>query len=153
MNEADTCRRFVVPKLQSAGWGAEPHRISEQVTFTDGRIVVAGRKARRRPGKRGAGLLAYLRGLAGRGDNGAARRRRVIATVFNDVNCRMLSGYLLRDVLNKVDRIHFLAKEELFTLGHLYESMLREMRDAAGENGELGGRRIFIDVRQPSATS
>ena len=29
------------------------------------------------------------------------------------------------------------AKEELFTLGHLYETMLREMRDAAGENGEF----------------
>jgi type I restriction enzyme M protein len=36
-----------------------------------------------------------------------------------------------------VSGIHFLAKEELFTLGHLYESMLKEMRDAAGENGEF----------------
>jgi type I restriction enzyme R subunit len=52
MNEADTCRKLVVPKLQAAGWEAEPHRINEQVTFTDGRIVVVGRKARRRPGKR-----------------------------------------------------------------------------------------------------
>ena len=40
MNEADTCRRYVVPKLQVAGWETEPHRINEQVTFTDGRIVV-----------------------------------------------------------------------------------------------------------------
>jgi type I restriction enzyme M protein len=49
----------------------------------------------------------------------------------------MTSGYLLRDVLNKVSGIHFLAKEELDTLGHFYETMLREMRDAAGENGEF----------------
>jgi type I restriction enzyme M protein len=49
----------------------------------------------------------------------------------------MLSGYLLRDVINKVSGIHFLAKEEVFTLGHLYETMVREMRDAAGENGEF----------------
>jgi type I restriction enzyme M protein len=49
----------------------------------------------------------------------------------------MLSVYLLRDVINKVNGIHFLAKEEVFTLGHLYETMLREMRDAAGENGEF----------------
>ncbi len=42
MNEADTCRRLIVPKLQAAGWETEPHRINEQVTFTDGRIVVAG---------------------------------------------------------------------------------------------------------------
>lgn len=52
LNEADTCRRYVVPKLQAAGWDDEPHRLCEQVTFTDGRIVVVGRKGRRRPGKR-----------------------------------------------------------------------------------------------------
>ena len=49
-NEADTCRRYVVPKLQAAGWDDEPHRLSEQVTFTDGRIVVARRQGRRRRG-------------------------------------------------------------------------------------------------------
>jgi hypothetical protein len=47
LNEADTCRRYVVPKLQAAGWETEPHRINEQVTFTDGRIIVAGRGGRR----------------------------------------------------------------------------------------------------------
>ena len=86
-------------------------------------------------GKRGPGLLAYLRRL--QGGDGSARRRRVIATVFKDITCRMLSGYLLRDVINKVTGIHFLVKEEVFTLGHLYESMLREMRDAAGDSGEF----------------
>ena len=34
MNEADTCRIYVVPKLQAAGWDAAPHRINEQATFT-----------------------------------------------------------------------------------------------------------------------
>ena len=29
-NEADTCRKYVVPKLQAAGWEDEPHRINEQ---------------------------------------------------------------------------------------------------------------------------
>ncbi|GAB4136935.1 EcoAI/FtnUII family type I restriction enzme subunit R [Thermopirellula anaerolimosa] len=58
-NEADTCRRYVVPKLQAAGWDDEPHRINEQVTFTDGRIVVAGRRGRRRPGKRADYILRY----------------------------------------------------------------------------------------------
>jgi type I restriction enzyme R subunit len=57
LNEADTCRKFVVPKLQAVGWDNEPHRINEQVTFTDGRIVVAGRKARRRPDKRADYIL------------------------------------------------------------------------------------------------
>jgi type I restriction enzyme M protein len=86
-------------------------------------------------GRRGPGLFAYLRGL--QGGDGAAPRRQVIAKVFSGVVNRMTSGYLLRDVLNKVGGIHFLAREELDTLGHLYETMLREMRDAAGENGEF----------------
>lgn len=60
LNEADTCREFVVPKLRAVGWDAEPHRISEQVTFTDGRIVVGGAgKGRRRAGKRADYVLRY----------------------------------------------------------------------------------------------
>ena len=38
MNEADTCRKYVVPKLQAAGWENEPHSLTEQKFFTDGRI-------------------------------------------------------------------------------------------------------------------
>src|ERR1700733_10375753 len=49
----------------------------------------------------------------------------------------MVNGYLLRDVVNRVDGIHFISKDEIHTLGHLYESMLREMRDAAGDSGEF----------------
>jgi type I restriction enzyme, R subunit len=58
-NVADTCGRYVVPKLQAAGWENEPYRINEQVTFTDGRIVVVGRCGRRRPGKRADYILRY----------------------------------------------------------------------------------------------
>jgi len=49
----------------------------------------------------------------------------------------MVSGYLLRDIVNKINGIHFSASEEMHTLSHLYESMLREMRDAAGDAGEF----------------
>lgn len=60
-NEADTCRKYVLPKLVDAGWDNEPHRINEQITFTDGRIVLAGNKVRRRPQKRADYLLRYTR--------------------------------------------------------------------------------------------
>lgn len=30
MNEADTCRTLVLPKLQAAGWEADPHSIAGQ---------------------------------------------------------------------------------------------------------------------------
>lgn len=83
----------------------------------------------------GKGLFAYLRGLAGEGEKGS--QREVIANVFKGVQNRMVSGYLLRDILNKINGIHFNASEEVHTLSHLYESMLREMRDAAGDSGEF----------------
>jgi type I restriction enzyme, R subunit len=59
LTEADTCRRYVLPKLYAAGWTDE--QISEQKSFTDGRIVVAGTKVKRRPQKRADYLLRYRR--------------------------------------------------------------------------------------------
>ena len=61
MNEADTCRRFVVPLLQAAGWDNDPHSIAEQRFFTKGRIVVRGNQAERRKRKRADYLLRYRR--------------------------------------------------------------------------------------------
>jgi len=85
-------------------------------------------------GKKGAGLFRYLRTLtSSNGDD----RREVIATVFRGVQNRMASGYLLRDIINKIAGIHFNASDELHTLSALYEAMLREMRDAAGDSGEF----------------
>jgi type I restriction enzyme M protein len=49
----------------------------------------------------------------------------------------MESGYLLRDVINKVAGIHFTSSEETAHPQPLYENMLREMRDAAGDSGEF----------------
>lgn len=60
-NEADTCREYVVPRLTQAGWDEPPRSITEQRTFTDGRILIAGSKARRGPQKRADYLLQYTR--------------------------------------------------------------------------------------------
>jgi type I restriction enzyme M protein len=79
-------------------------------------------------------LFPYLRGLVG---TGAGDTRDVLAAVFKETFNRMLSGYLLRDIVNLVNRINFNSSDDIHTLGHLYESMLREMRDAAGDSGEF----------------
>jgi type I restriction enzyme M protein len=107
-------------------------------------------EAVRPDGSKGAGLFAYLRSLSSsNGDN----RRDVIATVFKGVDNRMKSGYLLRDIINKVGAIHFTSSDELHTLGALYESMLREMRDAAGDSGEFytprAVVRFMVEVTDP----
>ena len=60
-NEADTCRKYILPKLIHSGWDNEPHSFTEQRTFTDGRIVVSGEKIYRRPQKRADYLLRYTR--------------------------------------------------------------------------------------------
>jgi type I restriction enzyme M protein len=95
-------------------------------------------------GKKGAGLFAYLRRLTSSEEDGGTDPREVIATVFKGVDNRMKSGYLLRDILNKVGGIHFTSSDELHTLGTLYESMLREMRDAAGDSGEFYTPRAVV---------
>jgi len=91
-------------------------------------------EAIRPDGGRGLGLFAYLRTLRG-ADGGD--RRDVVAAIFGGAVNRMQSGYLLRDVLDKVNEIHFSSSEEIHTLGHLYESLLKEVRDAAGDSGEF----------------
>lgn len=76
-------------------------------------------------------LLPGLRSLTG------SDERLKIAELFKETYNRMLSGYLLRDVANLMNGIHFQSRDEIFTLSHLYESMLKEMRDAAGDSGEF----------------
>ena len=123
-------RPAIEPPYRWRDWAANPQGITgdELLSF------INQDEARRSDGKKGPGLFAYLRALSSaNGDN----RRDVISTVFRGVDNRMKSGYLLRDVINKVADIHFTSSDELHTLGALYESMLREMRDAAGDSGEF----------------
>jgi len=98
-------------------------------------------EALRPDGKRGPGLFAYLKNLSG--DNGGDRRD-VIANVFRGTLNRMVSGYILREVLEVINNINFTASEEIHTLSALYESMLKEMRDAAGDSGEFYTPRAVV---------
>ena len=61
LNEADTCRLHVTPKLQAAGWDTSPHSLNEQKVFTDGRIFAAGGTVTKGPQKRADYLLRYTR--------------------------------------------------------------------------------------------
>src|SRR5207253_5998902 len=120
-------RPAIEPPYRWRDWAAKDDGITgpELNAFTN------YEEATRPDGTKGAGLLAYLRGLqSANGDD----RRDVIASVFSGVNNRMESGYLLRDMINKVGGVHFNATEEIHTLSLLYESMLKEMRDAAGDS-------------------
>ncbi len=56
-SEADTCRKEVTPKLYKAGWTDE--QMLEQRTFTDGKIIVIGKVAKRARPKKADYLLRY----------------------------------------------------------------------------------------------
>jgi type I restriction enzyme R subunit len=63
MNEADTCRKLVRPKLEAAGWDTPPHSYNEQTPFTDGRIIVPAGKPRGLKKKFSDFLLRYTRDI------------------------------------------------------------------------------------------
>jgi len=118
---------------------AEPYRWRDwakdkNLTGDDLLSFINNEKVKLADGKERTGLLYYLRGLQ---SETGAERKDVIATVFKGVTNRMINGYLLRDVVNKIDEIHFTNNEETNTLSHLYESILKEMRDASGDAGEF----------------
>ena len=107
-------------------------------------------EAMRPDGTRGPGLFTYLRELQGTKSHD---RRDTIAAVFRGMVNRMINGYLLRDVLTKLDGIHFNASEELEVLGRTYETLLKEMRDSAGDAGEFYTPRpvvrLMVDLVNP----
>jgi len=127
-------------------WAARP----EGITGPELLKFISQDQTTRPDGTEGPGLFAYLRGLS---SESGKSRQDVIANVFKGVSNRMESGYLLRDVINKVTGIHFTASEEMHTLSRLYENMLREMRDAAGDSGEFYTPRpvvkFMVDVTAP----
>ena len=118
---------------------AEPYRWrdwakNENLTGDDLLSFINNEKVKLADGIERSGLLYYLRGLQ---SETGTERKDVIATVFKGVTNRMINGYLLRDVVNKIEEIHFTNNEETNTLSHLYESLLKEMRDASGDAGEF----------------
>ncbi|MDY7014954.1 MAG: hypothetical protein SVX43_15435 [Cyanobacteriota bacterium] len=45
-NEANSCRKYVEPKLEEAGWGKDDY--TEQYYFTDGEIQANSRRKKRK---------------------------------------------------------------------------------------------------------
>lgn len=107
---------------------------NQSLTGNDLTAFINNEKCTLPNGTEGAGLFYHLRSLQ---SETGRERKDVISTVFQGVTNKMKSGYLLRDVVNKIDGIHFTSTEEIYTLSHLYESLLKETRDASGDAGEF----------------
>lgn len=114
---------------------------ADGLTGDDLRNFINNDKATLPNGKEGKGLFKYLKDLRG-SRNGD--RRDVLSHVFEGTINRMVSGYLLREMVNKLNQLNFTSTGEIHTLGALYESMLKEMRDAAGDSGEFYTPRAVV---------
>jgi type I restriction enzyme M protein len=123
-------RPTIEPPYRWRDWAAK----EDGITGSELLAFINQDEAVRPDGTRGMGLFAYLRSLSG---SEKKDRKDVVATVFKGVVNRMINGYLLRDVINKINKIQFTSTEEIHTLAFLYESLLKEMRDSAGDAGEF----------------
>lgn len=86
-------------------------------------------------------LIPYLASLKGSKEGDP---RDIIAAIFKNVQNRVNSGFLLKDVIEKIQAIHFNVGEEAFSLSHIYEDLLRNMGEGGGNAGEYYTPRSLI---------
>lgn len=79
-------------------------------------------------------LLPYLRERSGSNERDI---RTLVGAIFQGTYNRIRSGYVLREVVDKLSAINFNSSDDIHTISLFYETMLREMRDAAGDAGEF----------------
>jgi len=79
-------------------------------------------------------LIPYLSRISGSSDRDI---RTIVGTIFQGTYNRVRSGYILREVVDKLSVINFNSSDDIHTVSLFYESMLREMRDSAGDAGEF----------------
>ncbi|KKH46618.1 N-6 DNA methylase [Methanosarcina sp. 1.H.A.2.2] len=67
-----------------------------------------------------------------------------IGEIFSELRNKIQSGYNLREVLNKVDELHFRSQTEKHEMSHLYEDKIKNMGNAGRNGGEYYTPRPLI---------
>lgn len=67
-----------------------------------------------------------------------------IGEIFHELKNKIQSGYSLRNILDKVDKLHFQTDEEKHELSHLYESKIQNMGNAGRDGGQYYTPRPLI---------
>ena len=134
-------RPAIEPPYRWRDWAAERAGHHRRRTA---RLHQPGRSRRCRTARRARACSPICaRSTSSNGDD----RRDVIATVFRGVDNRMKSGYLLRDIINKVNGIHFTSQRR-------NPHARRALRIHAPRNARRGGRfRRVLHARAPSCAS
>ena len=69
-----------------------------------------------------------------------------IGQIFSELSNKLQSGYSLREVINKVNELHFLSNEEKHELSSLYEDKIKNMGNAGRNGGEYYTPRPLIQA-------
>lgn len=67
-----------------------------------------------------------------------------IGEIFSELENRMRSGYVLRDVIDEVNKLPFLSAEDKHELSHLYETKIKDMGNAGRTGGQYYTPRPLI---------
>ena len=69
-----------------------------------------------------------------------------IGEIYSEIRNKLQDGYALRDVINKVDTLHFLSNEDKHELSSLYEDKIKNMGNAGKNGGEYYTPRPLIQA-------
>ena len=67
-----------------------------------------------------------------------------IGQIFGEIRNKIASGYTLREVLNRVDELHFRSQADKHEMSHLYEDKIKNMGNAGRNGGEYYTPRPLI---------
>jgi type I restriction enzyme M protein len=67
-----------------------------------------------------------------------------IGQIFSELRNKIQSGYNLREILNRIDELHFRSQAEKHEMSHLYEDKIKNMGNAGRNGGEYYTPRPLI---------
>jgi type I restriction enzyme M protein len=67
-----------------------------------------------------------------------------IGEIFNELENKIKSGYVLREIISLIDELHFQSYSDKHEMSHLYESKIKNMGNAGRNGGEYYTPRPLI---------
>ena len=88
-------------------------------------------------------LFPYLHGFKQKA-TGPDTLEYKIGQIFGEIKNKIQSGYILRDIIDRIDELRFNSQAEKHELSHLYEAKIRNMGNAGRNGGEYYTPRPLI---------
>lgn len=88
-------------------------------------------------------LFPYLRGFKQSADHPATIDYK-IGEIFSELKNKIQSGYILREIIERIDELRFRSQEEKHEMSSLYEDKIKNMGNAGRNGGEYYTPRPLI---------